>query len=99
VGILLKKYRVPTGNQELVLSAFEEEGWPAYIDDHLPMKSEMAPKQRLHNVINRLNGGQLVPILRFHGDGNGEGVGWQVLPEPAPLSHPAVLGWMGDGPG
>jgi hypothetical protein len=76
---LVKKFRVPAGNQELVLSAFEEEGWPAYIDDPLPMRSEVAPKQRLHNVITRLNGGQLVPLLRFHGNGNGEGIGWQLL--------------------
>ncbi len=77
---LVKKFRVPAGNQELVLSAFEEEGWPAYIDDPLPMKCEIAPKQRLHNVVTRLNGSQLVPILRFQGDGNGEGIGWQLLP-------------------
>jgi len=78
--LLVKKFRVPAGNQELVLSAFEEEGWPTYIDDPLPSKSEMAPKQRLHNVITRLNGSQLVPLLRFHGNGNGEGIGWQLLP-------------------
>ena len=66
---LVKKFRVPAGNQELVLSAFEEEGWPAYIDDPLPMKCEIAPKQRLHNVVTRLNGSQLVPILPFQGDG------------------------------
>jgi hypothetical protein len=77
---LVKKFRVPAGNQELVLSAFEEEGWPVYIDDPLPRKAEMIPKQRLHNVITRLNGRQLVPILRFQGDGNGEGIGWQLLP-------------------
>jgi hypothetical protein len=79
--LLVKKFRVPAGNQELVLSAFEEEGWPAYIDDPLPMKSEIVPKQRLSNVINRLNGSQLAPVLRFHGDGNGEGIGWQLLHE------------------
>ena len=79
---LVKRFRVPAGNQELVLSAFEEEGWPAYIDDPLPMKAEIVPKQRLRNVIARLNGRQLVRLLRFHGNGNGEGVGWQLLPVP-----------------
>ncbi len=77
---LVKKFLVPAENQELVLSAFEEEGWPAYIDDPLPMKSEIVPKRRLHNVICRLNGSQLAPILRFHGNGKGEGIGWQLLP-------------------
>ncbi|MGO9110091.1 MAG: hypothetical protein ACLP9L_12735 [Thermoguttaceae bacterium] len=78
--LLVKKFRVPAGNQELVLSAFEEEGWPAYIDDPLPMKSEIAPKQRMHNVITRLNGSQLALILHFHGNGNGNAIGWQLLP-------------------
>ncbi len=78
--LLVKKFRVPAGNQELVLSAFEEEGWPAYIDDPLPMNWEIAPKRRLHNVITRLNGSQLVPLVRFHGEGNGEGIGWELLP-------------------
>ena len=81
--ILVKKFRVPAENQELVLSAFQEEGWPAYIDDPLPMKSEIAPKQRLRNAIDRLNANQLLPLLRFHGNGNGQGVGWRLLSLPA----------------
>jgi len=80
---LVKEFRVPAENQGLVLSAFEEEDWPTYIDDPLPMKSEIAPKQRLHNAITRLNGNQLVPILRFHGNGNGDAIGWQLLPRHA----------------
>jgi hypothetical protein len=80
---LVKRFRVPAENQSLVLSAFEEEGWPAYIDDPLPMKSKIVPKQRLHNAITRLNGSQLVPILRFHGNGNGDAIGWQLLPRHA----------------
>jgi hypothetical protein len=77
---LVKKFRVPARNQELVLSVFEEEGWPAYIDDPLPRKAEIVPKRRLQSVIVRLNSSQLAPILRFHGNGNGEGIGWQLLP-------------------
>jgi hypothetical protein len=84
--LLVKRFRVPAGNQEIVLSAFEEEGWPAYIDDPLPMKSEIVPKRRLHNVINRLNGSQLAPVLRFHGNGHGDAVGWQLLPGNSTLS-------------
>lgn len=80
---LVKKFRVPADNQERILSAFEEEAWPAYIDDPLPMKSETAPKQRLRNTIDRLNGNQLAPLLRFHGNGNGQGIGWQLLSLPA----------------
>jgi len=90
---LVKRFRVPAGNQELVLSAFEEECWPTYIDDPLPMKAEIVPKQRLHNVINRLNSGQLVPILRFQGNGNGEGVGWHMLPQPPLARLPYSAEW------
>jgi len=90
-GIIVKRFRVPAGNQELILSAFQEEGWPAYIDDPLPTKSEVSSKRRLHNAITRLNGGQLAPLLRFHGNGNGEGVGWQFLDSLlAPDSNAAV---------
>ncbi len=91
---LVKKFRVPAGNQELVLSAFQEEGWPAYIDDPLPMKPEIVPKRRLHNVITRLNGSQLASILRFHGNGTGEGIGWQVQSNPSPLARDHDHGYM-----
>jgi len=86
-GLLVKQFRVPASNQEYVLSAFQEEDWPPCIDDPLPMKSEISPKRRLHNVINRLNGRQVVPVLRFHGTGNGEGIAWEFLPQP--LAHQA----------
>jgi hypothetical protein len=90
---LVKKFRVPAGNQELVLSAFEEEGWPEVIDDPLPIKPEIVPKQRLNGVIIRLNGSHLVPLLRFHGNGNGEAIGWQLLAQ-APLARlPYPAGW------
>ena len=35
-GQLVKWFRVPAASQEAVLSAFEEESWPPYIDDPLP---------------------------------------------------------------
>ena len=34
-GQVVKRYRVPAKNQSLVLTAFQEEGWPGYIDDPL----------------------------------------------------------------
>ncbi len=82
-GLLVKRFRVPADNQELVLSVFQEENWPSYIDDPLPMSPEIVPKRRLHNVISRLNSHQCVSVLRFHGNGNGEGIGWQFLPQVA----------------
>jgi hypothetical protein len=79
--LVVKKFRVPAENQELILSAFEEDGWPEYVDDPLPRKPSIVPKLRLHNAINRLNGRQLAPLLRFHGNGNGNAIGWTLCRE------------------
>ena len=40
---IVKRYRVPAPNQELILAAFEEEGWPQLIDDPLPPQDELNP--------------------------------------------------------
>jgi hypothetical protein len=78
-GQLVKRYRVPAASQEAVLSAFEEESWPAYIDDPLPGVADGVPKQRLHNAIKRLNDHQTNYLIHFHGNGNGEGIGWALV--------------------
>ena len=41
--IVVKQYRVPAENQELILAAFEEEAWPARIDDPLPFAPRSIP--------------------------------------------------------
>lgn len=75
---IVKEYRVPSPNQEAVLSAFEEEGWPHYVDDPLPPVGDQNPKQRLRDTIKWLNTNQRNPLIRFHGDGTGERVGWKL---------------------
>ncbi len=80
---IVKRFRVPAPNQELVLCAFQEEGWPAQIDDPLPCCYETDPATRLHSTINRLNGRQKNLLLRFRGNGRGTGVCWE-------LRRPAV---------
>jgi len=75
----IKRYRVPAPNQELVLAAFEEEGWPTHIDDPLPPTEEIDSKHRLHDTIIRLNRGHKHPLIRFHGNGNGLAIHWQRL--------------------
>jgi hypothetical protein len=74
---LIKRYCVPAENQEIVLSAFQEEAWPAHIDDPLPPAEEIDPKRRLHATIQRLNCNQKVRLLHFHGDGYGRGIRWE----------------------
>lgn len=76
--VIVKRFAVPARNQELILSAFQEEGWPQHIDDPLPGNDKGTRKARLHDAINRLNGKQLDPSLRFHGNGHGNGVTWRL---------------------
>jgi hypothetical protein len=76
-GHVVKRFRLPAPNQESILTAFEEEGWPLRILDPLPPKFEMDCKRRLHETIKTLNRHHMVKIIRFCGDGTGQGVLWE----------------------
>jgi hypothetical protein len=76
--IVVKCFRRAAPNQELVLSSFQEQDWPRRILDPIPPKPELDSKRRLRNVILRLNNGRFDPLLRFHGDGTGQAVYWEV---------------------
>jgi hypothetical protein len=75
-GRLLKEFRAPAANQETVLAALEEEGWPGRIDDPLPPIPDVDPKARLHDTIKGLNRRHLHRAIVFRGDGCGLGVRW-----------------------
>lgn len=75
---LVKRFKWRASNQETVLAAFEEEGWPARIDDPLPPNAETDPKRRLSDAIKCLNRKQANSLIRFSGDGTGEGVLWDI---------------------
>jgi hypothetical protein len=75
-GTAVKRFRVRAPNQEVILSAFEEEGWPDHIDDPLPVSGDIDPPTRLHDAINRLNGRQIHRLIRFSGNGTGTGIAW-----------------------
>lgn len=79
-GRVVKRFKVPAVNQELILSAFEEEGWPQCIFDPLPQDNTLAPARRMHNAISRLNGKQINVLVRFSGNGHGTGICWELLP-------------------
>jgi hypothetical protein len=74
---LVKRFRIPALNQELILAAFEEEGWPHHLDDPLPTSSNYDAKQRLQDTIKRLNRHQVNRLIHFRGDGSGTGVTWE----------------------
>ena len=75
--LVVKRFRVPAPSQEVILAAFEEEDWPARIDDPLPRLNEQCPKRRLQETIKSLNRNQRHPLLRLLGDGSGQGVLWE----------------------
>lgn len=80
--VLVKAFKLPSPNQETVINAFDEEGWPTRIDDPLPPRGDVDPKRRLHDTIKSLNRNQKHRMLRFTGDGTGEGIRWELF-EPA----------------
>jgi hypothetical protein len=77
---LVKRFRVPAPNQEMILAAFQEEGWPNCIDDPLPPKGDLDPKRRLHDTIKALNRKhrQVPPLIHFVGNGTGKNVVWEL---------------------
>jgi hypothetical protein len=77
-GMLVKHFRCPAHNQETILSAFQEEEWLPRISDPLPPISSSDSKQRLHDTIRSLNRNQANPLIKFGGDGTGEGIVWEV---------------------
>ncbi len=75
---IIKQYRVPAVSQAVILTAFEEECWPAAIDDPLPPQPEQDPKRRLRDTIRNLNANQQTALLRFRGDGSGCRILWEL---------------------
>jgi hypothetical protein len=78
-GVVVKQFKAPAPNQEAVLAAFQEEGWPARIDDPIPPQLNQDSKRRLHDTINALNRNQKIRLIRFLGDGHGLGVRWELV--------------------
>jgi hypothetical protein len=79
---LVKQFRQCSTNQETILAAFEEEGWPSSIDDPLTPQPKQDPKRRLHDTIRSLNQRQKHRLIRFLGDGTGQGVIWEAIGPP-----------------
>jgi hypothetical protein len=77
---LIKVFKLPSPMQEAILMAFEEEQWPPRIDDPLPGHPDYPPKRRLHDTIKSLNRNQKNCLIRFMGDGTGEGIRWELIP-------------------
>jgi hypothetical protein len=76
---LLKRFRQPAANQELILISAEEQQWPDWFDDPLPRKIGQNPKIILHDTIKDLNRRQNESLVHFKGDGSGRRVGWELI--------------------
>ena len=76
---IVKRFKVPAPNQEMILAVFEEENWPVYIDDPLTPHPAIDPRRRLHDTINSLNRNQKANLIQFRGNGSGDGVRWELI--------------------
>jgi hypothetical protein len=85
-GKVVKRFKWYAMNQEIVLSSFQEEGWPLRIDDPLPPQPEQDSKRRLSDTIKCLNRKQINELIHFRGDGTGEGVVWERIVETVQVS-------------
>ncbi len=85
--LLVKRFRQPAKNQETILAAFQEEGWPPRIDNPLSDRGNTFAIDRLHDALRRLNQ-RCGRILLLRRDGNGEGIVWEPASSCAPTAPP-----------
>jgi hypothetical protein len=78
-NVLVKQFKLASPNQETVLAVFAEEDWPPRIDDPLPPSPTIDSKRRLNDTIKSLNRHQRKRLIRFLGDGTGQGVRWEPM--------------------
>jgi hypothetical protein len=76
---IVKHFAGPAPNQQAVLSAFQEKGWPPQIHNPIPPAPEQDQKIRLRDTIKSLNAHQKNRLIHFLGDGTGKGVRWELI--------------------
>ena len=81
---VIKQFKWPAENQEKVLDAFEDQGWPTRIADPLAEHPTICPKRRLHDTLKCLNRKQIDELIKFRGDGTGRGVLLEIRLETEP---------------
>lgn len=74
---LVKAFTSPASHQEMILSAFQEQGWPEAVVNPLPGASEDERHLRLERAVRRLNGRQRSQLLAFHVCAAGTNVSWE----------------------
>ena len=69
-GQLLKKYKRAAENQTKILATFQEEKWPALVDNPFS-KKEFQRRDEANRELNK------IPGIHFFGDGTGDRIGWE----------------------
>ena len=78
-GKTIKTLRRRAEQQEAVLNAFEAAGWPEAIGDPLETDEMDDKPERLREAVKRLNDGLEPGTIRFHANGRGDGIRWEVV--------------------
>jgi hypothetical protein len=73
---LVKRFLRPAKNQQLIIAAFAELRWPERMENPVGGPHKRA-HEHLRDAVKKLNRGQ--DILRFHADGTGQGIRWEVV--------------------
>ena len=77
-AMVLRQFKLPSADEERVLAAFEERGWPHRVSSPLP---EDAERRRLADCVASLNWRQRRPLLRFGCGEQRREVTWELCPE------------------
>ena len=75
---VLKHFRQPSHNQEVILCTADELDWIPWFDSPLPLRSDRNPKTCLNYSIKALNRHQSPYLIHFQGDGTGTRIGWEL---------------------
>jgi hypothetical protein len=89
--VLIKQFKQPALDQITILNAFQEDGWPACIDDPLAPQLHQDSKRRLHNTISNLNRNQRARLIRFYGNGSGAAIGWELVDPSDTTATPKLM--------
>jgi hypothetical protein len=90
---LVKRFTLPSPDQESILTAFEEQHWPPRIDDPALTARDTARRTQLLETVQQLNRRHRSTLIRFQCDG-GRGIFWHCGETPAkrnPLPLPASV--------
>jgi hypothetical protein len=78
--VLVKQLKRLAPDQQLVLEAFQQAGWPEAISNPLAGETDAERRGRLRHVVKRLNRRRASDVLWFELARGGRGLRWRALP-------------------